>query len=303
MTVGPLRNELTRGAPGMGIGMFSRCNVKSRALLVIVAVGLACGFFAVHSSVEGGEPVGSFAITSITADCDGSGLVYFTGAIPDGGLTVTLMTKAPDNSGPFFPAPGVAVLTFTDGPSPLAYQFDLTKFDSKHYRVDSNFNTKSPSLECESTPTPTASATATPEDTATPSSTPSSTVTPDNTLTPTTESNTATPVTNTPTPVNTSTRTTSPTSATGTRTRTPEPDSTDVPPNTPGPSSTASLTSQVLGGEPRQGPPAVTTVLGLPRAGMGMLSDSNYFAVIVLLLIVGAGALGVTLRSTMSKRD
>src|SRR4029079_10299014 len=96
-----------------------------------------------------------FEIGEITANCNGSGQIFFTGTIPAGGITLTLMTKAADNSGQFFPAPGVPTLPFTSGTSPISYQFDLTNFTGGHYRVDANFNEKSESLFCEGSVTPT----------------------------------------------------------------------------------------------------------------------------------------------------
>jgi len=155
------------------------------ATLLAAAIALAVGWsFAgavSHAEDHGGgsDDGGTFAITSITANCNGSGTVSFTGDIPAGGFTLTLMTKASDNSGAFFPAPGVPVLTFTSGTSSISYQFDLTAFVGGHLRVDSNFQAKSDSLFCGGGETSTATsvpATNTPTSVATATRTPTGTV-------------------------------------------------------------------------------------------------------------------------------
>ncbi|HET7098919.1 MAG TPA: hypothetical protein VFI61_01640, partial [Patescibacteria group bacterium] len=111
-----------------------------------------------------------FAITSITASCDGSGLVYFTGTNP--GFNLTLMDKHLGPSGPFLSS-GISLSIPAGGTSPIAYQLDLSGWTGgPHYRVDSNYNTKSPSLNCgdddaTNTPTPSPTLTLTPTSTPT----------------------------------------------------------------------------------------------------------------------------------------
>lgn len=282
----------------------------NRAFAAIAVASLLAVIAVTQLPARNGE-AGVFAVTAITADCDGSGTVTFTGEIPAGGLTLTVMTKAPDNSGSFFPSPDVPVLTFTDGTSPLAYQFDLSNFDEKHYRVDSNFNTKSPSLDCEGGETPTVEATPSPQITPTldvTTETPEATGTPTPTATSTSSVTTTATASATSTPVNTSTPTEEANTKTATRTSeagTSTPDTGSTPAGTVSPVGTPTLVSTVLGSEPQQGSPTdTTTVLGLPRAGVGVLRDNNFaMAGFVLLVIAAVGAGAFFVRTGAMRRQ
>ena len=152
--------------------MNARRRMYALGAITLLALIVAAAITAPTLKTVSATALDTFSVDGVTANCDGGGLVSFTGTIPPGGFTLTLMTKAADNVGQFFPAPGVPLLQFTSGNSPLAYQFDLTNFAGPHYRVDSSFNTKSESLYCVGTPsateTPTVLAnTATPVSTAT----------------------------------------------------------------------------------------------------------------------------------------
>ncbi len=280
--------------------------VRAATLLVFAAAILAPNFKPV-SAMAG---LDTFSVDGITADCDGSGLVSFTGTIPPGGFTLTLMTKAANNSGQFFPAPGVPILAFTSGNSPLGYRFDLTNFVGPHYRVDSNFNTKSPSLSCGN---PTASDTPTATDTPAPTNTPTAT----GTLTAT---GTAI-ATNTPTPTNTPTATNSQTVSADTQTpaatNTPTATITNVSrTQTPVPTSPAATTTSNTS-TPRAGstaPAGTTTVLntvlaaitgprngaggasGLPATGQGQVrGHARYLLVLLAVTIGGLTTVGVVI--------
>jgi hypothetical protein len=136
-----------------------------RAGVALLAAAVFASALVVGARAGSAEAT-SFSITEITANCDGSGVVSFTGTIPDGGFTLELMDKAPDNSGSFIPTSPPTVITITSGDSPIAYTMPLGNWSPPHYRVDSNFSTKSPSLSCEAgatdTPQPTATQTVSP---------------------------------------------------------------------------------------------------------------------------------------------
>lgn len=168
---------------------------------IVLAAFMLNGRFAPVPSVEADNCTGdAFSICSITVDCNGQGQVYFTGSIPQGGFTLELMDKAANNAGSFIEtAPNKTIITITSGTSPVSYSLPLTYWNPPHMRVDSNYNTKSPSIYCSGagvTPTTEITPTVTVTPTATPSATPAVTVTPTVTTTPT-----VTPtVTVTPTP-------------------------------------------------------------------------------------------------------
>lgn len=218
----------------------------------------------------------NFAISDITANCNGTGQVTYTGAIPQGGFTLELKDKAADNSGPFIPTVPPTVITITSGTSPVSYTIPLTYWNPPHYRVDSNYNTKSPSLNCSGvTPTPTNTPTPTP--TSTPTPTPTVTATPTPTFTPTPtpcanggncdviiidcpgEGDCEVNVGSTPTPTATPTATPTPTSG---PTATPTPGPTATP--TPGPSNNGSnnnsTTNNSGGSQPVQSVLGTTTM-------------------------------------------
>lgn len=177
------------------------------------------------------QATGGTDVEWITANCNGSGQVRYEG----GPVTLTLMDKHNGNAGPFIPALNVPqiVLPFRSNEGTVNYQFNLSNWTGgPHYRVDSNFNTKSGSLYCSSnTPTPTFTATAT--NTNTPTATATSTLIPTDTPT-ATATDTATS-TATDTPTNTPEPTDTPT-ATAT--------ATDVPTETP--TATATETETVV---------------------------------------------------------
>jgi len=147
---------------------------KSLKIAVITALATTLLFSAVIPVVFASAV--NFAITDITASCNGTGQVTYTGTIPQGGFTLELMDKAPDNSGPFISTVPATIITITTGGSPVSYTLPLTNWNPPHLRIDSNYNTKSPSLNCEGdpnpTPTPTITVTATPTPTITPTPTP-----------------------------------------------------------------------------------------------------------------------------------
>lgn len=122
---------------------------------VIAVVSILFGNTLANASKVFATPSGSgsatptFAITSISANCDGTGQVTYTGTIPTGGFTLELMDKSGDNSGPFIPTVPATIITITSGTSPVSYVMPLTNWNPPHYRVDSNFETKSPSLNCQ----------------------------------------------------------------------------------------------------------------------------------------------------------
>lgn len=148
---------------------------------LLTAAALFASVLSLGARTERAE-AGNFAITEITANCNGSGLVSYTGTLPQGGFTLSLMDKAPDDSGPFMPTSPPTVITITSGDSPVAYTMPLGNWSPPHYRVDSNFSTKSPSLSCGAIATDTPQATATQTRTVTPtasaSRTPAATASP-----------------------------------------------------------------------------------------------------------------------------
>ncbi len=95
----------------------------------------------------------TFAITGISADCNGTGQVTFTGIIPDDGIVLTLYDKHGGNGTQFVPADPLIFKTIPFGStSPASYTLDLATWTGgPHYRVDSNFETKSASLYCTGT--------------------------------------------------------------------------------------------------------------------------------------------------------
>jgi hypothetical protein len=162
-----------------------------------------------------------FGILSITANCNGSGVVSWTGTNPQ--IVLTLMDKHLGSSGPFIPAvPPVTYVIPAESTSPYSYQLDLSGWTGgPHYRVDSNFHTKSASYYCPVIPTET------PTETPTPTLTPTLTETATETQEPPTE-------TATPTLTDTPTETQEPPTetATPTETQTLEPRLTDTPTST-----------------------------------------------------------------------
>src|SRR6266850_3219798 len=74
----------------------------------------------------------SFAISAITAACDGTGQVTYTGTIPQGGFTLELMDKASDNSGQFISTVPPTVITITTGTSPVNYALSMTNWNPPH---------------------------------------------------------------------------------------------------------------------------------------------------------------------------
>ena len=131
-----------------------------RGAVALLTVAVFASVLSIGARTRNAE-AGGFSITSITANCNGAGLVYFTGTLPEGGFTLELMDKAPDNSGSFVPTSPPTVTAITSGDSPVAYAMPLGNWSPPHYRVDSNFETKSPSLFCEGAATNTPQATAT----------------------------------------------------------------------------------------------------------------------------------------------
>lgn len=99
----------------------------------------------------------NFSVDSITADCNGTGQVTYTGTIPSGGIVLTLYDKHLGDAGAFIISDPVVSTIITSGTSPVSYSLDLSGWTGgPHYRVDSNYNTKSASLDCGTlTPTPT----------------------------------------------------------------------------------------------------------------------------------------------------
>lgn len=172
--------------------MFKKSHILASIFILLSVVYLNSISLEVFASAS------SFAISGITANCNGTGQVTYSGTIPQGGFTLELMDKAADNSGPFISTVPPTVITITSGGSPVDYIMPLTNWSAPHYRVDSNFNTKSPSLNCDAASTPTPTPTSTPV--VTPTSTPTVTPTPtpsdpgdnDPTPTPTQPSPTAT---------------------------------------------------------------------------------------------------------------
>lgn len=185
----------------------------------------------------------NFGIVEITANCEGSGVVTWTGANP-GDIVLTLYDKHLGNAGPFIPSdPLVQYFVPADATSPHAYQLNLGGWTGgPHYRVDSNYNTKSASYNCpgfEPSATPTVTPTASPTDTATNTPVPTYTSTP-------TETATDVP-TDTPTPTVTATETPTQPTATGTvptatNTATVTQTATETATATEGPSTTPTVT-------------------------------------------------------------
>lgn len=224
----------------------------------------------------------NFGIVEITANCEGSGVVTWTGANP-GDIVLTLYDKHLGNAGPFIPSdPLIQYFVPADATSPHAYQLDLSGWTGgPHYRVDSNYNTKSASYNCpgfEPSATPTVTPTASPTDTATntpvpPSATPTDTAT--NTpappsATPTdTETNTPVPPSETPTLTATATETEPGPSETPTETEI-------SPSDTPSPTVTAtnepSATPTITQTQP--GPSETPTETEVPPTATGTASPT-----------------------------
>jgi hypothetical protein len=236
---------------------------KFLSTALALAIILTVGAFALNRSTTPAVAAKQAVVTnfqntvsSITAGCDGSGVVTYTGP---GGFFLNLTGGAFNANGAEPGVPDIAV-----GASPFSYQFDLTGYVGPHYRVNAigGVNTTNPeksvSYNCggtTATNTPTETPTNTPTATNTPTDTPTDTPTATPTETPTfTPTATNTPecdegsidvgeegqncATFTPTatdiPTNTAT-------ATSTSTNTPVP----TAPNTPRPTRTPTATATI----------------------------------------------------------
>ncbi len=176
----------------------------------VIALGLGTLLLAgVASFAQNAQAAAGFSITQITANCDGTGQVFFTGTIPSNGFTLELMDKATGNSGSFIETVPPTIITITSGTSPVSYSMSLANWNPPHLRVDSNYDTKSVSLFCDATSTPTPTTTVTPTGTTTPTPTITATptvtsiptLTPTPTVTPTVTVTPTDPTTPTPTDV------------------------------------------------------------------------------------------------------
>lgn len=222
-----------------------------------------------------------FSITTISANCNGTGTVSYTGTIPNGGIILTLYDQHLGNGGGFVISNPVISTTITSGSSPVSYSLNLSGWTGgPHYRVDSNYNTKSESLYCDSTPTATPTQT---QPTATPTQQPTTTPTQGVTPTPTTDpcANNAC-VTATPTVTDTPTPTVTPTSA-----------PTDTP--TPGPTATPAPCTSNCGGDNNNNTPSNPTQAVLSASAM---ADTGTFTENMMNILMTLGMISLVAGAT-----
>ncbi len=210
----------------------------------------------------------NFGIVEITANCEGSGTVTWTGNNP-GDITLTLMDKHNGNAGPFIPSdPLIQTTVPADAVSPYHYQLDLSGWiGGPHLRIDSNYNTKSDSYNCPGfEPSATPTVTQTKEPTATPTHTTTSTAVPSDTAT-ATETVTNVP-TDTPTPTETGTSTITPTGTQPTATKTATVTVTPTATATPTVTQTPTATNTLRPGETPPTPTPTPTVTSTANPGV-----------------------------------